>query len=140
MEKKLLSIICFIFFLQSCHPFKQDNEHTVKIKSGDETKEVSGTVFGKEESRFVKVNGIKIDVVPQGYLLVSENNDRPGFIGSMSSILGSNDINIGLMHLGREAIGGRAIVFTNVDATVPQKAIDEISALEDIISVTQVSF
>lgn len=113
---------------------------TVKIKTSDEEKEVSGTVFGKEEPRFVKVNGINIDVVPQGYLLVSENYDKPGFIGSMSSILGENNINIGLMHLGRETIGGRAIVFTNVDETIPSSVIERISELEDIISITQVSF
>ena len=58
----------------------------------------------------------------------------------MTSILGKHNVNIGLMHLGREGIGGRAIVFTNVDSPVSQEAIDEISKLPDIISVTQVKF
>lgn len=101
--------------------------------------QVSGTIFGKEEPRFVRINGVTIDVVPKGYLLVSENNDRPGFIGAMCTLLGENGVNIGLLHLGREAIGGRAIVFTNVDSPVPQNVIEKISKLPDIISVTQVN-
>lgn len=110
----------------------------VKTSEGDSR--ISGTIFGKEEPRFVRVNGVSIDVVPQGYLLVSENYDNPGFIGSMCTLLGGKGVNIGLMHLGREKIGGRAIVFTNIDSPVPDDLIQEISELPDIISVTQVKF
>ena len=35
---------------------------------------------------------------------------------------------------------GKAIVFTNVDTRVSEQVIREISAIENIISVTQVSF
>ncbi len=111
---------------------------SVNIKTDEGDKNVSGTIFGTEEPRFVRLNGVSIDVIPKGYLLVSSNYDKPGFIGSMCSILGENGVNIGLMHLGREAIGGRAIVFTNVDSPIPEDVINQISKLPDIISVTQV--
>lgn len=111
---------------------------TIKVKTEEGESNVSGTIFGKEEPRFVRVNDVSIDVVPNGYLLVSENNDKPGFIGSMCTVLGENGVNIGLMHLGREAIGGRAIVFTNVDSPVSEGVMEKIRALPDIISVTQV--
>jgi len=111
---------------------------SIKVVTEQGESHVSGTIFGKEEPRFVRINGVTIDVVPKGYLLVSENNDRPGFIGAMCTLLGENGVNIGLLHLGREAIGGRAIVFTNVDSPVPQNVIEKISKLPDIISVTQV--
>jgi len=113
---------------------------TIKIKTTEGENQVSGTIFGKEEPRIVRINGVTIDLVPQGYMLVSENNDRPGFIGSMCSILGDNNVNIGRLYLGREAIGGRAIVFTNVDSPVPTEVIEQISNLSDIISVAQVKF
>jgi len=112
----------------------------LKVTTDEGVSEISGTIFGKEEPRFVKINGVSIDVIPQGFLLVSENYDRPGFIGSMTSLLGKHNVNIGLMHLGRKSIGGRAIVFINVDSPVSQEAIDEISRLPDIISVAQVKF
>lgn len=111
---------------------------TVKTRGGENS--ISGSVFGEKHGRIVNVNGVGIDVVPEGFLLVSHNYDRPGFIGSMCSVLGKNDINIGRMHLGRKSVGGEAIVFTNVDTRVGEEVIKEISAIPHIISVTQVSF
>ncbi len=113
---------------------------TIRIKTEKGENKVSGTIFGKEEPRIVRVNGVTIDIVPEGYMLVSENNDKPGFIGNMCSMLGDNGVNIGRLHLGRESIGGRAIVFTSVDSPVPVEVIKQISNLSDIISVTQVKF
>jgi D-3-phosphoglycerate dehydrogenase len=113
---------------------------SIKVKTEEGDSHVSGTIFGKEEPRIVRVNGVSIDVVPKGYLLVSENYDKPGFIGAMCTVLGENGVNIGLMHLGREAIGGRAVVFTNVDSPVSEEVMDKIMKLNDIISVTQVKF
>ncbi len=113
---------------------------TVRVRTEDGENRVSGTIFGKEEPRIVNVNGVSIDLVPEGHMLVSENNDKPGFIGSMCSILGDNGVNIGRLHLGRESIGGRAIVFTSVDTPVPAEVIEQISNLSDIISVEQVKF
>lgn len=113
---------------------------TITVRTSEGENEVSGTIFGRQEPRFVKLNGVSIDVIPHGYLLISENYDKPGLIGSMTSLLGERGVNIGLMHLGRETIGGRAIVFTNVDSPVPPELIEEISKLPDIISVEQVNF
>jgi D-3-phosphoglycerate dehydrogenase len=113
---------------------------TMTVKTEDGVSQVSGTIFGREEPRIVNVNGVTIDIVPEGHMLVSENKDKPGFIGSMCSILGDNGVNIGRLHLGREAIGGRAIVFTSVDSPVPPDVIDQIANLSDIISVAQVKF
>lgn len=110
------------------------------VKTSEGKTGVSGTIYGKGESRIVWVNGMSVDVVPQGHLLISENYDKPGFIGSMASLLGDKGVNIGLMHLGREKIGGRAIVFTNVDSPLSEDIMNELSVLPDIISVTQVKF
>jgi D-3-phosphoglycerate dehydrogenase / 2-oxoglutarate reductase len=57
----------------------------------------------------------------------------------MCTLLGKRGINIARLHLGRESIGGRAIAFINVDSPVPAVVIEEISALPNIISVTQVA-
>ena len=112
----------------------------VTVTTSERTTGISGTIFGKDEPRFVWLNGISVDVKPQGYLLYSENYDKPGFISSMTSLLGKNGVNIGLMHLGREKIGGRAIVFTNIDSPISEELMKEISNLPDIISLTQVKF
>ncbi len=113
---------------------------TVTVATREATNEISGSVFSGNHGRIVKVNGVEIDVVPEGFLLVSHNYDRPGFIGSMCTVLGKNGVNIGRMHLGRKSAGGEAIVFTNVDTEVSEEVIQEILTVENIISVTQVSF
>jgi len=111
---------------------------SIKVKTNIDEKHVSGTIFGREEPRFVRVNGFSLDVIPQGYLLISENYDKPGFIGAMGSLLGKRGVNIARLHLGRESVGGRAIAFINVDSPIPSGVMEEISALPNIISVTQV--
>jgi D-3-phosphoglycerate dehydrogenase len=111
---------------------------SIKVKTNQGEKHVAGTIFGREEPRFVRVNGFSLDVIPQGYLLIEENNDKPGVIGATCTTLGKRGINIARMHLGRESIGGRAIAFINVDSPVPEEVIGEISQLPNVISVTQV--
>ena len=112
---------------------------TVSVSSGGESNSVSGVIFGTKDPRFVMVDGVKIDVEPDGILLVSRNRDKPGLIAAMCGVLSDAGINIGRMHLGREIAGGRAMVFTNVDSEVGPEDIEKISALADIISITQVT-
>ncbi|MGQ0793128.1 MAG: phosphoglycerate dehydrogenase [Deltaproteobacteria bacterium] len=111
---------------------------SIKVKTAEGEKYVAGTIFGKDEARFVKVNGFSVDVIPQGYLLICENHDKPGVVGGACSILGARGVNIARMHLGRESVGGRAIAFINIDSAVSDEVIGEISKLPNVISVTQV--
>ncbi len=111
---------------------------SIKVKTSEGEKYVAGTIFGRDEPRFVRVNGFSLDVIPQGYLLIGENYDKPGVVGAMCTLLGKKGVNIAQMHLGRESIGGRAIAFINIDSPVPEEVIGEISVLSNIISVTQV--
>jgi len=111
---------------------------TIQVKTDEGKSRVSGTIFGKEEPRIVGVNGFPIDVIPEGYLLINENSDKPGFIGALCTLLGSKNVNIARLHLGRESIGGKAISFINIDSPVSKEVEKEISKLPDHISVTQV--
>jgi len=111
---------------------------SIKVKTGEGEKYVAGTIFGRDEPRFVRVNGFSLDVIPEGYLLIGENHDKPGVVGATCTTLGKRGINIARMHLGREDVGGRAIVFINVDSPVSDEVIGEISQLPNVISVTQV--
>ena len=70
----------------------------------------------------------------EGYILILQNNDVPGVVGAVGTILGNNGINIAGMELGRSEKGGNAISFTHVDEMVSKKAIDELRALPQIVS------
>ena len=106
----------------------------VKAKTGKRNLEVEGAIFGAKHPRIVRVNDFYLEAVPEGYILVLQNNDVPGVVGAVGTILGNNGINIAGMELGRSEKGGNAISFTHVDEMVSKKAIDELLALPQIVS------
>jgi D-3-phosphoglycerate dehydrogenase len=106
----------------------------VKAKNGKAVLEVEGAIFGAKHPRIVRVNSFYLEAVPEGYILILQNNDVPGVVGAVGTILGNNGINIAGMELGRSEKGGNAISFTHVDERVSKKAIDELLALPQIVS------
>jgi D-3-phosphoglycerate dehydrogenase len=111
---------------------------TVTAKNGKENLEIEGAIFGAKHPRIVRVNSFYLEAVPEGYILILQNNDVPGVVGAVGTILGNNGINIAGMELGRSEKGGNAISFTHVDEVVSKKALDELRALPQIVSATLV--
>lgn len=96
----------------------------VKTEKGDLA--IDGTLFGKNDIRIVRINGYAIDIVPEGYMLVTTHIDKPGVIGRVGTILGNHGINIAGMHVGREGIGKKAVMVLNVDDPIPQEVMAEL--------------
>jgi len=99
----------------------------------------AGTLFSKKDPRIVMIDNFKVEIVPHGELLFMYNNDKPGVIGNIGTLLGKNNINIARMHFGRETPGGMAISVVSIDAPASSELIDEIKKLPNIISVKQIS-
>ena len=95
---------------------------------------VGGTLFTTETPRIVMVNDKFFDVVPDGNLIVIENRDVPGIIGSVGTLLGTHKINIAQMTWGRTKPGTDAITVINVDQEVPKAVLEEIAAQPNILS------
>ncbi|MFY9270359.1 MAG: phosphoglycerate dehydrogenase [Candidatus Manganitrophaceae bacterium] len=111
---------------------------TIKVKAGDRTKVVSGTIFNKKEPRFVEIDGMSLEAVPEGEMLYLFNEDKPGVIGGLGQLLAKNQINISRMQLGRERAGGKAISIVGVDAAVSPEVLKELKSLPHVLSVKQV--
>jgi len=96
---------------------------------------VMGTLFGNDDSRIVRVNEFRLDAVPKGVLLAIHNEDLPGVVGKIGTILGRHKINIAEMTLGRHTKGKKAYALTviNTDDDIPAKALKELKALKPII-------
>ncbi|MBT3312879.1 MAG: phosphoglycerate dehydrogenase [Desulfobacterales bacterium] len=88
---------------------------TVKLKTTEMTNTVSGTIFGKNDLRVVKINDFRLEVVPRGYITMIHNIDKPGAIGSIGTILGENNINIQTMQVGQTSEGGKNIIVLQTD-------------------------
>jgi D-3-phosphoglycerate dehydrogenase / 2-oxoglutarate reductase len=81
---------------------------------------VSGTLIGPaNKERLVELWGFEIDMEPDAHMLFFRYVDRPGIIGMIGSQLGSADINIATMQVGRRAMGGEALMAMTVDSAVP---------------------
>ncbi len=98
--------------------------------------EIWGTVFARKYGRIVRLGKIYMDAIPEGWMIIIQNHDRPGVIGNVGTTLGKNNINIGRFQLGR--LEDRALCIVNVDMPAPESVIEQIRALPNIISATQV--
>jgi len=114
------------------------NMLVVRIKSGKKESMVAGMLHGKKEPRITQINCFAIEAIPQGEMLVLLNNDKPGVIGSIGTILAKHKINIAGMQFGREKKGGKAISVVSVDASISREIIDKIKKLPNVLSVNQI--
>jgi len=66
----------------------------VEVETDRMKSAIMGTLFTKIDPRIVKINEFYVDVVPEGHMLVIYNQDKPGIVGQIGTILGKNKINI----------------------------------------------
>jgi len=86
-----------------------------------------GTFTGKtNEPRIVGINGREVEVAAEGDLLVLENNDQPGMVGLIGTLLGKDGVNIADMSLSRLTPGGTAYMVVRVDHEPSAAAREEI--------------
>ncbi|MBI2877888.1 MAG: phosphoglycerate dehydrogenase [Candidatus Tectomicrobia bacterium] len=107
----------------------------VETVTDKEEGQLAGTLYGRKDARLVRINGYPVEVVLSGHLLIFSNKDLPGVVGRVGTILGSSQINIAEMHLGRKDSGGTATAIVSVDSQVPESVLQEIRALPQIFYV-----
>jgi D-3-phosphoglycerate dehydrogenase len=76
---------------------------------------VAGTIFSDGKPRLIQVKGINVEAEFGENMLYVENEDKPGFIGALGSLLGKNNYNIATFALGRAERGGNAMALVEVD-------------------------
>lgn len=99
---------------------------------------VAGALLGEAHPRIVRIDDFRVDMVPRGTLLVLRNQDVPGVIGRVGTLLGNAGINIAGYHQARLDVGGDALAVVNLDARVDQTILEALGALPEIHSVRQV--
>jgi len=110
----------------------------LRIKAKDRESYVAGTLFSKKDPRIILIDNFKVEIVPEGELLLIYNHDKPGVIGNIGNLMGKNAINIARMHFGRETAGGRAISVVSIDSPPSDSVIAQIKDLPNILSVKRI--
>jgi D-3-phosphoglycerate dehydrogenase len=104
----------------------------LRLKTSEEDLSVAGTLFGGAHMRLVDVDGVEVDTIPQGNVLMVRNEDTPGIVGRVGTVLGSHAINIARMGLGRKPGSGRAIMLIEVDGEVSPAALDDLPRIPGV--------
>ncbi|MFT9180163.1 MAG: phosphoglycerate dehydrogenase [Zymomonas mobilis] len=118
--------------------------HTlIRVTSRDDKgqeKSVAGTLFGSEGTRLVEIFGIKVEANLSGDMLYIVNDDAPGFIGRLGTLLGKAGVNIGTFHLGRRNTGGEAVLLLSVDSPVTAGKMAKVAELSGVREVKSLHF
>ena len=103
----------------------------IDIVTEERTFAVCGTLFGHTKPRLLSLNGVEIEAELGGSMLYIENNDAPGFIGSLGTLLAQDGINIAHFNLGRR--DGKAIALISVDQEITSDTLKKMRDLDHIL-------
>jgi D-3-phosphoglycerate dehydrogenase len=98
--------------------------------------QIAGTLVGlRAEPRLVQIDGHTLDVPPSDHLLVVRNDDRPGVIGRVGTVLGDAGVNIADMDVGRSSKGESALMVIATTQAVPAEVVEALRACDGVTSV-----
>ncbi len=116
------------------------NTLTVAVATPAGSHEVAGAVFGNRALRIIRIDGYRVEAVPQGYFLMLHNRDVPGVVGAIGTMLGQSNINIGGLELGRDRVGGLALSLVEVDEPVSGEVLERLKTIPAITSAEFIKF
>jgi D-3-phosphoglycerate dehydrogenase len=120
------------------HTTDYPNIISCRVEWNGGSRAIAATLFSHDEPRIVDVDGYRIDVIPDGEILVTWSHDEPGFIGKVGTILGELGVNIATWRTGRSGPGGRALSFISVDSDVPDEVIAQLAQTAPIERIAKV--
>jgi len=109
---------------------------TVRIDRRGAVHQVEGAVFLDGRPRVLAIDGYRMEMVPEGLLVLIFNDDRPGVIGVVGTLFGDHQINIADMFLSRRE--KTALMCLKIDGTVPESLLEQLRGSPAILSVRTV--
>ena len=98
------------------------------VVRGDQGTHVAATLFGKHQApRIVGIDGHQVDLPPARHMLVVHNDDSPGMIGRVGTVLGDAGINISNMDVGQSPSGEAALMVIATETAVPADVVQHMT-------------
>lgn len=110
----------------------------VETTKGNEKFRLAGTIIG-QSPRIVEIDRLFVDTNITGHFLVVRNDDSPGIVGHLGTVLGKHGINIANLSLARNKQQGNALNVIEIDSQLPAEIISEISNHQGILSAHSLS-
>lgn len=118
----------------------QRTKITVTVETDARTRSISGTLFTDRAPRIVNIEGVPIEAALSDHMLFIRNDDKPGLIGGLGTVLANKGQNIADFRLGRQDAGGQAICLVSLDSPLDDALLGEISALPQVKTAKRLSF
>ncbi|MBI6545463.1 MAG: phosphoglycerate dehydrogenase [Cyanobacteria bacterium NC_groundwater_1444_Ag_S-0.65um_54_12] len=96
---------------------------------------LAGTLLGEGNPRIVRIDDYRFNLEPSGHLLFITHQDVPGAVGRVGTMLGERSINIHGLQLGRQQLGGQALLAINVDEPIGTDLLDQLAAVPGFFDV-----
>jgi D-3-phosphoglycerate dehydrogenase len=123
---------------ESKTPTAHDYVNLITVRGGDHA--VGGTLVGlRGEPRLVMVDDHPTEMPPARNMLIVRNDDRPGMIGVVGTMVGQAGVNIGDLDVGRIADGQSALMVMAVDEPLSPEVLDQLRAAPGVLSVHALS-
>ncbi|MGH6959768.1 MAG: ACT domain-containing protein, partial [Dongiaceae bacterium] len=104
------------------------------------TRDIAGTLFGGDKPRIVEIKGIRVEAELGRHMLYTTNEDKPGYIGRLGTLLGEAGVNIATFHLGRSAPGADAIALIEVDQALDDALLARVRAIPGVMQAEALAF
>lgn len=119
--------------ISGAHP----NTATLKVTgTNGKTLEVQASSLGGGRIMINKLDGITVNCTGENPTLIVHNQDQPGHVAEVTSLLASHHVNIATLNLYREKKGGYAVMVIESDQTVAPEILHQIESMEGILKVT----
>ena len=115
------------------------NALVVQVRTATQSVAAEGAIFGTGTVRLTKIDGFRMEAVPEGHIIMLHNRDVPGVVGRVGTLLGERGINIAGIELGREKVGGKALSLIHIDEPVSAAVLDELRTLPQVVSAQLLS-
>lgn len=112
----------------------------IKVKTARREKEITGTLFAGKEPRIVNIDGVPVEAALTPCMLFIRNDDKPGLIGSVGTLLGNAGVNIADFRLGRIQGKEEAVALVAVDGKVDDALMAEMEKLPSVQQIKLLQF
>jgi D-3-phosphoglycerate dehydrogenase len=103
----------------------------ITVETDKRTRTIAGTIFAGQP-RIVDLHGVKLEASLGPIMLYVHNEDKPGLVGGVGSLLGEHKINIANFQLGRNDEHNDAVALIEVDQEVDGGLLDKVSKLPNV--------
>jgi D-3-phosphoglycerate dehydrogenase / 2-oxoglutarate reductase len=108
---------------------------TLTAKGGSSTVSLAGTLLGERMPRLVRVDDFRIEIAPEGCLVVTLHEDKPGVVGALGTLLGRAGVNISRMQIGLSEKRPEAMAVLGIDCALEPATL---GALKELPAMRQV--